>query len=48
MFTKNRNIKVKRKIDGKTDLYSHSIDCSFKKFKTVDKEELCDLLKVVM
>ena len=31
--------------DGKINLYSHCIDCSFKKFETIDKEELCDLWK---
>ena len=31
MFTKNRNIAVKYKID----LYSHCIDCGFRKSKTL-------------
>ena len=37
-FTKNRNIKVKHKIDGKINLYSHSSDCGLENFYTVDKE----------
>ena len=31
MFTKNSNIKIKRKIDGKNNLHSCCIDCSFLK-----------------
>ena len=45
MFLKNNNIKVKRQIDGKVNLNSCSIVCGFKKFATIDKEELSDLLK---
>ena len=45
MFTKDNNIKLKRKIDGKINLYSCCNDCSFKKFAAIDKEELSDLLK---
>ena len=37
-FNKSNNIKVKRKIDGKTDFYSRCNDCSFRKFATIDKE----------
>ena len=45
-FTKNNNIKIKRGIDGKSNLYPHCIDCGFKKFETIDKEELTDFVKV--
>ena len=45
MFTKSYNTKVKRKIDGKMNLYFHCNDCGFKNFVTIDKKELSDLLK---
>ena len=45
MFTKNRNVKIKRDIDRKINLYSGCIDCSFKKFETSDGEEMSYLLK---
>ena len=45
MFTKNNNIKVKRDINGKFNLYSPCQDFSFKRFATINKEELSDLLK---
>ena len=45
MFTKNNNIKVKRKADEKINLHSHCIDFSYKQFATIDKEELSKLLK---
>ena len=44
MFTKNKNIKIKREINGKSIFYSSYNDCVFKKFVTIDKEELKDLL----
>ena len=43
MFTKNRNIKKKREIDSKMNLYFlylYCIDCNFKKLETIDKEEV--------
>ena len=40
IFRKNINIKVKRKNNGKINLYSHCIDCGFNKFEIIDKEEL--------
>ena len=43
---KNNNIKMKREIDGKINLYYWCYDCGFKKFETIDKEEVNDLLKV--
>ena len=45
MFTKDRNIKRKREIDEKINLYFCCIDCGFKKFETIDNEELSYLLK---
>ena len=45
MFTENRKIKMKHKIDGKINLYSRSIDCSFKRFEAIDEEELSYFLK---
>ena len=45
MFTENKNTKVKRKIDGKINIYSRCNDCSFKKFSAIDKEKLSDLWK---
>ena len=33
MFSKTRN-------KGKINLYSHCIDCSFKKIETIDEKEL--------
>ena len=41
----NRNIKIRRKIDGKINLYSLCTDCSFKLFENVDEEELSYLFK---
>ena len=46
MFTKNNSINIKRKIDGKMNLYSYCIDFGFQKFATIDEQELTDLLKV--
>ena len=45
MFTKNINMKIKRKIDGKINLYFRCIDCCFKKFETIGEEELSYLLE---
>ena len=45
-FYKNNYFKIKQEIDGKVNLYSHCIECGFKKFEIIDKEELRDLLKV--
>ena len=39
---RKRNIKLKCKLDGKINLYS---GCGFKKFDTIDEEELSYLLK---
>ena len=44
MFSKNSNITIKRKIYGERNLYSRSMDCGFKKFKTIDKEQLSYIL----
>ena len=48
MFTKNNNINLKFKIDAKINLYSGCIGCGFKKFATIDKEELRDLLRYLI
>ena len=45
-FTKNSNIKIKDELAGKINLYSSFIECGFKKFETIDKEELSNLLNV--
>ena len=45
MFTNNNNIKLKQEINGKIILYSHCIGCSFKKFTTINNEEIGVLLK---
>ena len=47
MFTKNNGIKIKCEIDGNINLCSRCKDCGFEKFKTIDKEEVKDLLKVL-
>ena len=47
MFTKNNGIKIKCEIDGNINLSSRCNDCGFEKFKTIDKEEVKDLLKVL-
>ena len=46
MFGKLSHIKIKRKIDGKINLYYRCIDCIFKELETRDKEKPSDLLKV--
>ena len=38
MFTKNHNIKTKREIGGKINLYSCCIDSGFKMIETIDKK----------
>ena len=43
MFTKNRNIKIKREIDQKINLYSRCIDYYFKYFETIDKKGLSNI-----
>ena len=45
-FYKNNYFKIKQETDGNVNLSSHCIECGFKKFETIDKEELRDLLKV--
>ena len=47
MFAKNSNIKLKRKIDGNINFYSQCNVFSFKKFATIDEEEICNILKKV-
>ena len=48
MFTKNKNITIKTKIDGKINVYFRCIDCGFKKFETIDEENLIYLLKALI
>ena len=43
MFTKSKNIKVKREIEKKINLYSRCIDFRFKNFQTIDVKQ-CDLI----
>ena len=45
-FTNNNNIKIKHKIDGKINIYSYCVNCDFKKFETINEDELSDLLKI--
>ena len=40
------DIKIKREVDGKIDLYSDCFNSNFEKFRTIDKEELSGLLKI--
>lgn len=44
-FSNGNDIKIKWEIDGKTNLYSHYIDCAFKRFDSNDNEDLNDLAK---
>ena len=48
MFTKNNKIKIECEKDGKCNLCSRCIDCGFKRFATIDKKELSDLLKYLI
>lgn len=43
----NSNITIKLQIDGRINLYCYCVDCGSKKVKTIDKEELRDLLKTI-
>ena len=45
IFTKNSNIKIKRKIDGKNNLYCQCIDYGSKNLETTYAEKRCHLLK---
>lgn len=44
-FTKNKNITIKHKIDGKFFFFFSCIPCGFEKPETIDKVELSGLLK---
>ena len=48
IFTKDKEIKTKRKIDGKISFNFHCIDYGFKMFATNDEKELSDLIKVLI
>ena len=45
MIKKNKNIKIKHKTVEKINLHSRCTDCGFKKFETIDEEELSYLLE---
>ena len=45
MIKKNKNIKIKHKTVEKINLHSRCIGCGFKKFETIDEEELSYLLE---
>ena len=45
MFTKNKSIKTKRKIDGKINLCSCCTYSRFKTFETIDQEKLNYLIE---
>ena len=47
VLKKYNNIKIKRKIDGKMNLYPRCIDCGFKNCATTDERKIIDLLKEV-
>ena len=47
VLKKYNNIKIKRKIDGKMNLYHRCIDCGFKNCATTDERKIIDLLKEV-
>ena len=44
MFAKNKNIKLKCKVDARINLCSYFNCCGFKKFVTIDKEGISDFL----
>ena len=46
IFTKNKNIKIKRKIDQKINSYFCCIDCGLKKFETINEKKVTYVLKV--
>ena len=45
IITKNKNIKIKRKIDGRMNFSSRFIDCDFKKLEAIDEKKLLIYLK---
>ena len=45
IILKNRDTKIKREIDGTSNLYSRCIDCSFKKHETTVEKEFIYLLE---
>ena len=45
IFIKNKNIKLKREIDGKINLYSGCVGSDFKKFAISNEKEISDLLR---
>ena len=45
MFAKNKNIKIKREIDGKINLCSCCTYCGFKTFETIYQEKLSYIIE---
>ena len=45
-FINSNNTKTNREIDRKTNLYSHCIDCGFKKFEIIDEEEISGFINM--
>ena len=45
-FQNENYIKIKHEVDGKVNLYSYYFKCNFKKFETIDKEDLSGLLEI--
>ena len=48
MFTKNKNLNLKREINGKINFCFRFIDYDFKKIETIDEEKLSYLLEVLI
>ena len=44
-FSKNKDINIKREIDGKINLDSYCINAGFKMFETIDEISSINLLK---
>ena len=40
------DIKIKREVDGKIDLYSDCFNCNFERFIAINKEELSGLFEI--
>lgn len=40
------DIKIKREVDGKIDLYSDCFNCNFERFRAINKEELSGLFEI--
>ena len=40
---KNNNIKIKLKMNGSGNLHFRYVNCGFKNFETIEKEEISDI-----